>query len=248
MIKKEFKDIIGPTLARLSILILLPIIKLINDCIIGPVFDFRKVFLTCFGLVIYWISFDYYIKFFKYENNDHAWEYLLSLPMNRRRILFIKLFPRFVCLGVLFSIYVITAHLTGGLSTKESDIIYPLLLLSAILIVLINSPVFGIIKFKNSPLLLLMDYSLIGLATWIISSPTGFPFTTESSEYSFIKSMIFVTVIISVILFIFFMKYFKSYDLKPASIHGRQFTRYAMPYMASLLLIFIIIIILKRVF
>lgn len=102
MLKKEFREIIVPTLLRLSILLLFPLIGLleIGQYISGPSYYMFISFIL--GLVTIWIASTYGIDAFRNEHKDQALEYLFSFPLSKFKIALYKLIPRISILMVLY--------------------------------------------------------------------------------------------------------------------------------------------------
>jgi hypothetical protein len=238
MIKKEFRDIAGPTLIKLSTLILIPVIKLIDILFVGTAIDYIEVTITWIGVLIFWISIDYCTKFFKFENNDHSWEYLLSLPISRRRILFIKLFPRLVNISILFTVYLTALKLfPDQVTVNKFDILHPYFLIPLSLAYIINGPIFCMGKIKDKYLLTILNYISIGFMTVVIYLYLKSIYVKIYDEYPFLGSIFTAIAIITALISIIYIKYFKVFDLKPSHIHGRLFTRLAMPYLLFVILI-----------
>ena len=121
MIKKEFRDIIQFTLPLLTGLFIVPLLALFKVSITGIVnflvvslFPILKsgaenIYMTSFifllGFIIFLTANHYGFHAFHCEHKDRAFEYLLSFPFSKYRVLLYKLIPRVAVLFLLTLLY-----------------------------------------------------------------------------------------------------------------------------------------------
>ena len=247
MIRKEFRDILGPTLIKLSSLGLIPLFWLINTLFLGINFDYREAGVSVFGIVILWISFDYSSKMYKSETEDHAWEYLLCLPVPRTRILFAKLLPRVVCLGILIGIYLLSIELLFDRFTiNQFDFLHPNFLIPISIAALLNGIIFGLLKIKDMPLLsILFIISTSGIA-WALNLLGKSVFTGIFDEYPLYGNIIAGSLICSTIIYFRFIGFFKKFDSKPSDLHARLFTKLTLRPVLLMIFFCLLIIFLRK--
>jgi len=106
MIRKEYTDIIKPFVLRFSmgiafIFAIFSIIRIFSDNDISFFTDIIYFYSLLFQVIIFWISYNFGINFFKYEQIDKAMEFLLSSPLLKSEIIYFKLIPRLTLLSVL---------------------------------------------------------------------------------------------------------------------------------------------------
>lgn len=149
MLKKEFRDIVVPTLARLAVLGVIPILAVAG----APLsMGFRLIFVRGFhfftrspenllpvslvlllGILIFLAANFLGAKAFRCEHRDRAFEYLFALPLSRWQILRCKLLPRLAVLAVLTLIYEVLAFtvisplrpIRGGLFFLIDPLFFP---------------------------------------------------------------------------------------------------------------------------
>lgn len=99
MIAIEFKRVIRESIIIFLVLVGLLVGILISniDVYLAPVFE---IFLLLYASFTGWSMFDK-------ERNEGAMEYLLSLPVSRVRLFFIKLMPRVVSVGLILVFYML---------------------------------------------------------------------------------------------------------------------------------------------
>jgi hypothetical protein len=99
MLSIEFRQVLKDSIIILLILagLSMGIIGTDKDAYLGPVFE---IFLLLYSAYAGW-------SMFARERNDGAMEYLLSLPVSRLRMVFVKLIPRALGAVVMLGIYVL---------------------------------------------------------------------------------------------------------------------------------------------
>ncbi|MCP4218331.1 MAG: ABC transporter permease subunit [bacterium] len=110
MFKKEFNDILKPTLLRLIPLFIYPVLLLLSTFNIGLGGEYQSgdlyiVFIFVFMAQVVWIAGNYGLNIFSGEYRDNAMEYLFSFPFSKGRIIYYKLMPRLLVLLGLHVVY-----------------------------------------------------------------------------------------------------------------------------------------------
>ncbi len=115
MLKKEFAAIGLPVLTRLTVVLILPTAFWLAKKEFGS--SVAILLIICLNVGIAWTANHLGLSAFKSERNDRAWEYLLTFPYSRRRILLNKTAPRLLVLAGLVGAYsLIVPWVTGTVS------------------------------------------------------------------------------------------------------------------------------------
>ena len=136
MLKKEFREIIVPTLLRLSILLMFPLLDLLEVAryIEGP--SYYMFISFTLGLVTIWIASTYGIDAFRNEHKDQALEYLLSFPLSKFKIALYKLIPRISILMVLIAINLVVDFTGFADFEGEGPVFYVMVVFSPVCLVI----------------------------------------------------------------------------------------------------------------
>ncbi|MCP4153529.1 MAG: hypothetical protein GY757_37725 [bacterium] len=128
MLKKEFRELIVPALARLSIVsIPVPIYFIFFMGSDFTLFDLLKFCTGCLGIAICWIANNFGLQALKTEFRDNAFEYLCSFPMSAYRIISNKLVPRLLILSVLTGGYLALALIVKAIKPgTQMLLVFPL--------------------------------------------------------------------------------------------------------------------------
>lgn len=142
MLKKEWRDIFVPVLLRLMAGSVLAVIH----AVFAGTINSRSVLLLFIGYAIsvIWVAMHLGLNAFHSEFHDHAFEYLLTFPLRRSRLLAVKFGARFSVLGFLILLYILLQYLLK------------------LLVVLPPS------KMLNSPLFNTSDFSFMALSFFAI--------------------------------------------------------------------------------
>jgi ABC-type Na+ efflux pump permease subunit len=230
MIRKEFSEITRSSLLKIFYtFIILTCLRFFSW---GT--NYFMLLTRFLGLLIYWIAIDYGNKMYKYEVNDRSWEYLLSIPMSRRRILFVKLFPRLINISVLLIIYTVAFYLFfKDVTINATNIIHPYILIPASLGLILGRAIFKMDEVKDKFLLIILDYASLGSLVWVFDLYMRPTFLKIYDEYQLLGNIMVGLIILTFFNFILFFRYFKFFDLKENNINGRLFVRFATPYLLS---------------
>jgi hypothetical protein len=211
MITIEFKRVLKESVILFLILVglFIGIITTENDAYLAPVFE---IFLLLYASFTGWSMFDK-------ERNEGAMEYLLSLPVSRTRLFFIKFLPRLLFIGLMLLVYIFLHHrfeFPSLLSTPDFSIFY-------------------IAFFLISLSLSLSLKSFIGafLLTSILSG--GLTFVNQLLGVSKLDSSVYLQSNVPLVIFpLLFFVVFQSYDIKPALSFNLKFS---LPAVAAFILI-----------
>ncbi len=108
MLKKEFKDVLKQTLILIiSVFALIYPIYLIASIFTKHIFVFSEYFQMFYQLFIFFFSFFLGISMFSKEGRNNGFEYLLTLPYSRTKLLIQKITPRFIMLVILYLGYLL---------------------------------------------------------------------------------------------------------------------------------------------
>lgn len=256
MIKKEFRDIIQFTLLLLACLLIVPLLVLFRISITGVVnflvvslFPILKsgagnMYMTGFtfhlGFIIFLIANHYGFHAFHSEHKDRAFEYLLSFPFSKYRILLYKLIPR---IGILFLLTILYEALAfyyliplrsiqGGLFFLMDPVFFPFW----VLFVLAAGFFVGLFEQKNwiavVSLMVFLGFIFIslGIKTIMPSVSSGMAQNIYLNGLSFVLG----TLVIMVVLGTCFLLVYRKFDMKSNSIFARRFAGFVLPLLTTL--------------
>ncbi|MDD8012643.1 MAG: hypothetical protein PHX05_04105 [Acidobacteriota bacterium] len=109
MLKKEWREILLPAALRLMIG---PLLFLLDSVISGKIATSSYLlFLIGYAVSVFWVALHMGLNAFHAEFQDHAFEYMLTFPVRRLRLLARKFLVRFLVLGILVVLHVAFQHL-----------------------------------------------------------------------------------------------------------------------------------------
>jgi ABC-type transport system involved in multi-copper enzyme maturation permease subunit len=257
MFKKEFRDILKPTLLRLSVLLIVPLLALfkvpirkISLFLFAGVFRFIKGpayhvdiymigFIFLLGIMIFWIANFYGTNAFKGEHKDRAFEYLLSFPFSKSRILLYKLVPRFAVVVVLTAVYEIFAFrylvpledIRGGLFFIVDPVFFPFW----VLFFLMAGFFLGLFEQKNwiavvtLSVFLAVIFISIGLCKSVLRAIE--PEILYRSYFTGLSFLVGVFVILMVLGAAFFVVY-RKFDMKSPGRYAQRYAFIVLPPLA----------------
>jgi ABC-type transport system involved in multi-copper enzyme maturation permease subunit len=257
MIKKEFMDIIKPFLVRLSPLVLVPLVyifKIPTTYIYRIPFifplsflksttdhDVVLLFIFLLGLITFLNANYLGVNIFAGEHRDKSFEYLLSFPFSKKRILFNKLVPRIVLLAAATAVYEILAFiylvplrsLQGSLYFFVDPLFFPLW----VLFFFLGGVFVGLFEQKNWTAVV-MAVTLIATGWFSIASGTVIrrmlPGTFQGFYLPGVSMGIGVLVILS-ILGIAFWSVYQRFDAKSMELHAKRYAVRVLPAMTILI-------------
>jgi|GEM_PF-1415611 len=268
MLKKEFRDIIKPTLVRLGFLLIVPLLALFKVSLSG-IFHFLLIsvlhmikapaeniyissFIFLLGLIIFWTANHFGVYAFREEYRDWAFEYLLSFPFSKSRIFFYKFIPRVSILVVLVVVYEVLAFfyvipmrdIQGALFFLIDPVFFPFW----VVFFFMGGFFVGLFEQKNwiaVVTLTVFSSSILislGMCTRIIRSIE--PKIIFGSYFTGL-SFTFGTLIILFVLAIAFFIVYRKFDLKSFALYARKFAFIVLPPLASLTLFSIYLLIFR---
>ena len=156
MLKKEWRDIFMPMLLRLMVG---PVLALMQAVFAGEVnVTTSLLFFIGYVVSVFWVALNMGLNAFHSEFNDHAFEYLLTFPFRRLRLLAVKFAARLLILVFLLSFYCFLHSILK---------INPLLRSSNLL----NSPLFNSFAFSFWALLYFVIGFFLSLVDWGSARP-----------------------------------------------------------------------------
>jgi len=264
MLKKEFRDIMKPVLAILSILLIVPLLALLklplNDTfrfvtirvyrivtsVTGNVYLLSFIFL--FGALIFWIANMSGFSTFKYEHKDRAFEYLLAFPLSRTRILQYKILTRLSVILTFVALYEVLAFLfLTGLRSVQGSLFFlfdPLFFPLWVVFIFLTGFFISLFEQKNwiavISLIIFIATVVISLAIRILII-SGSGAALRSSSLNGTAATVAALIILGILAAAFFPVY-RRFDVKSAHIHGRRFTLRVLPPLLLLIIFGLVII------
>lgn len=171
MLKKEWRDILLPVLLRLMVGPVLAVTHAIFAVKINE--TSALLFFIGYAVSVFWVALHLGLNAFHSEFRDRAFEYLLTFPFRRSRLLGVKFAARLLILGFLLSLYCLLQSLLKisplvRSSSLHSSPFFNAFNFSFLVISLFIVGFFlSLIDWKSArpavPLLILVSYSALGL-------------------------------------------------------------------------------------
>lgn len=247
MIKKELREIIIPALTRLSIILIPAPLLLIVGAGTSPVIDILKITAATMAVAILWVANNYGIHVFKCEYQDHAFEYLLSFPLSKAKIIYNKLVPRTaILLGLtvfyecsLILLWLNGVPLSGGfLSFPLNPVFFPLW----VIFFLFTGFCLGLVEQRSwraaANFLIFLCYIFISLAAF----PALRYLDIFHLEFRFAACFAIGALIIIAIMGTAFMSVFKTFDLRMVKSYGKKILFRTLPLILLLTVIGVVIL------
>ncbi len=266
MWKKEFREIIKPVAAILSVSIIVPILALFNvplgrtfnmiAVVIYHVFTgvYGNIYLLSFvfllGILVLWAANMLGFGVFKYEYKDKAFEYLFAFPFSKYRILGYKFFSRFAVLLFLVVLYEILAIIFFGplrlLQGASYFLFDPLYFPIWALFFFLASFFIGLFEQKNwiavVSLVTFLSTIFFSLAVRGVLFPgDGAAAGVDGSVTG--SAFVVGTLTILAILGAAFFTVFKKFDIKSPAIHARRFAFLVLPPLLFLTVVSFVILV-----
>lgn len=259
MIRKEFRDILQSTLVRLSFLAIIPLLALLN---VSPwkIYHFllvsmfrilngyaEHIYLNSFtfllAVMILWTANHYGTHSFRGEHRDQAFEYLLSFPFSKLRILIYKVIPRVSLLLLLTILYEVLAfHYVLPMRQVQGPLFFfidPVFFPFWVLFFLMAGFFLGLFEQKNwiAVVTFLTFFSTIlislGLCKAILRAVD--PGIVNKSHFTGLSFLIGVILVLLVLGTAFFTVY-RKFDIKSPGLHARRFAFRVLPPLVLLTL------------
>lgn len=219
MLKKEFADALKKLLECLTILIAIPLALVWDKFVIHFGWNFLDIcnFVFVPTLVIYSVYSG--ANVFQSEKKNRAFEYLLSLPLSRWKIILYKIVPRMVFLLLLLVVSVFFSVFNNVWINGFNLII--LFLISLFLSILLSSAVFGLLEVALAFCIIYLNAQIINFFLWR-------PETTSAIVPSFLSYFISGALLL-IPLGIAFWITFKNLDVKAIKLQIRPYLFIALP-------------------
>ncbi len=231
MLKKEFREIIVPTLLRLSILLLFPLLGLleVGQYIDGPSYYMFVSFTL--GLVTIWIASTYGIDAFKNEHKDQALEYLFSFPLSKFKIALYKLIPRISVLMVLIAINLVVDFIGFVDFEGEGLLFYVMVVVSPVCLVMffLLSGFFVSMFFEKKRSRIFLNIAAMIAMTAVSLGIHSLLMSTSLIRHVYDISFSAGGLVVLAVMGAAFVPVYRKMDLKPANLHGKKFTWRALP-------------------
>ena len=247
MIKKEFKEIIIPALVRLSIILIPAPLLLFVGSGHYPVMNILKITAATLAVAILWVADNYGMHVFKSEYQDHSFEYLLSFPLSKAKIVYNKLAPRAAILfglTVFYECSVILIWLNMPqsrefMSFPLNPVFFPLW----VIFFLFTGFCLGLIEQRSwraeANFLIFLCYIFISLAVY----PALRYLDIFQGEFRLASSFAFGALIIIAIMGTAFVSVFKTFDLRMLKSYGKKILYRTLPLIFVLAVAAVVIII-----
>jgi hypothetical protein len=231
MLKKEFREIIVPTLLRLSILLMFPLLGLlgVSRYITGP--SYYMFISITLGLVTVWIASTYGIDAFKNEHKDQALEYLFSFPLSKFKIALYKLIPRISILMVLIAVNLVVDFTGFANFEGEGPVFYAIVVFSPVCLVMffLLSGFFVSMFFEKKRSRIFLNTAAMAAMTAISLGIHSLLMSTSLIRHVYDISFSVGCLVVLAVIGTAFVSVYGKMDLKPANLHGRKFTWRALP-------------------
>ncbi|MBN2135798.1 MAG: ABC-2 transporter permease [Acidobacteria bacterium] len=247
MFKKEFISLRKKTISILSFMFLVPLFYIFDLLFIGTGMNYMHLIAYEFVVLIFWISLVYTYTFYQQEEEDKAWEYLLTLPVTKSRIFWMKMLPRLVIITILTLIHTVLFILyLSDVNINDVGFFHPVSFYLLLVFMLFLSAFTG--WGWNKGKVLRGIFFMWGVFFPIIFASGKIFEYFKITKFMGIEidfwSIIIALFIIMIVCGIAFQSVFANYDCKSAEIHTRRFTNITLKYFIPIgtISIFLIII------
>ena len=252
MLIKEIKDTLTHTGFMLGTFVLFLSGLYISFSISGNEFDISAYFQFFYQVFIFLFSFLMGISLFSSEIRNNGFEYLLTLPYTRSKLLLTKIFPRLIMLIILYLGYMVIF----ALSTTKPFLITPELFNSLYFSLFFISTSLSVLRgnFVANSLVTMMMFSVYivaaNLVAWMVAVKyygvqVGFRLSvfTIDAIYPFNKGVVPVLAGLLSIPFIASLFYgFKQYDIRSSKRYLKRFITLFIPlFLIGIVLSYIVL-------
>jgi hypothetical protein len=216
------------------------------------VIDILRVTAAALAVAILWVANNYGIHVFKSEYQDHAFEYLLSFPFSKAKIIYNKLVPRTAILLGLTVFYEcslillwLNAPLSAGfLSFPLNPVFFPLW----VIFFLFTGFCLGLVEQRSwraaANFFIFICYIFISFAAF----PALRYLDIFQGESRFAAGFAIGALIIIAIMGTAFVSVFKTFDLRTVKSYGKKILFRTLPLILLLTVISVIILTKANVF
>jgi hypothetical protein len=230
MLRKEVRDALKRFVESLLALLIIPFTYLADKLVTKAGLDYPSLIQT--GFVVTLVIYAVYAgaTFFQSERKDRAFEYLFSLPLTRRKIIFTKLVPR---LGLLLILGVAATAVVGPGLLKEAGITFLVLFFSSLFL---SIGVFSIVINLFGVFFMYLIFFQEGHAIGYLLIKLG----GDSAKYSGFFLVQFVSAVVLLVPFgIAFWLTFKKMDVRPVKQQMKTYYSIVLPTLAVLVSIIV---------
>ncbi|GEM_PF-5690834 len=221
MWKKEFKYTLKKAVLVTMFPLVVPIMALIAHGMLNDKKILYDIFVSSWWVVLILSSLTIPGSSFQQERKEKAWEYLLSTPTKKGKILLYKLVPRFAVFMVILILTLVFFHFTSSFS---SNILYrPAGLILLPMLLFVSALSLSIFEMRDvMALFAFLFYLFSTIVAGFIKRVfhikiAGIPFNSFAVAW-FISLTVF-----AIITLAGFIVVFSRFDLKPESVHRKKF-------------------------
>lgn len=221
MWKKEFKYAIKKAILLGMLPLVVPIMALLAPGILNDKKVLYDIFVFSWWLVLIFTALVLPGTSFQQERKENAWEYLLSTPVKKGKILLYKLVPRLLILLVIILLAIIFFHYTSSFS--PNFLYRPLGLVILPILFFIISLSLSLFEMKDTMALFAF---LVYLFSTVLAGFIKKSFHIKTAGISFNSFVVawFISLgILATICLIGFREVFSRFDLKPEAVHRKKF-------------------------
>jgi hypothetical protein len=219
MFKKEFYDALKKLLECLLVLLAIPLAIVWDKFVVHFGWSFLDIFKFVFAVTVVVYSPYSGATIFQSEKKDRAFEYLLSLPLPRLKIILYKVAPRITFLLLLLVVsafFSVFANIwTAGL------ILVVLFLISLFLSIVLSSVIVGLIEVALLYVLIHLNDLIINVFLWKLK--------IAGDIFPSFPTRLFSAAFVLIPLGIAFWLTFKNLDVKPFKLQMRPYLFIAFP-------------------
>ena len=220
MLKKEFLDALKRLLECLLILIAIPISFVWDKVVIKFGWEFSEFFIGTFVAVVVIFSVYSGATIFQSEKKDRAFEYLLSLPISRSRIIINKILPR---ISILLFLLIVLAFFSGFKSVLISGFtLIVLFFISVFISITVSSVIIGLLGVFLLYYVFYFTSHIIRFLSWKLQiNITGL--------FGFMLDQWISAALLLIPFGIAFWLTFKNFDMKPLKLQIKPYYYIALP-------------------
>ncbi len=225
MFNKELKESLGKVLNPLVIFLWLPVVYAFSRFYKPLDMFFERIgygllFTLTFWFIIMVSSVVMGTSLFESERKNRAFEYLLTFPLSREKILIFKITPRFLVIASMVILY-----LPFYLSQREHlnyALFNPIYVIILNILLFFLSSSFSLFEIKNSMALFVL--SIYGSLFIIYLKLLKVEFLKKLTLMHPMESAVILSLSVVVpFLFVSFYITFKNFDLSPLKVHFKKY-------------------------
>lgn len=220
MLKKEFLDASKRLPECLLILIAIPVSFVWDKVVIRFGWEFSEIFIGTFVTIVVIFSVYSGATIFQSEKKDRAFEYLLSLPISRLRIIINKILPRILIL--LFLIIVLASFSSFKLLLTNGITFLFLFLISVFISITVNSVIIGLLG-------VLLLYYVFFFTSHIMNFLSWKLHINITGLFGFMLGQLIPAALLLIPFGIAFWLTFKNFDMKPLKLQIKPYYYIALP-------------------